>query len=142
MSTKKILAEEDVPEVQRFLAVQSRIENLKEGYPEVFEELGMLVEEYNAALQAADKILRAKMASCGPFDMYQTQVKYDADKLYEELGKKDFLAHGGKISTVTKYEVDKPRLEAAITSGAIPEEVVKAVREISPRYKKPDPMAI
>lgn len=138
MSQKKVVPESAVPEVQQFLAVREKLHRLKESYPEVFEALDALKQEYNQALEAADKVVRAKQISCGPFDLYQFQTKYDADKLAEELGESEFLRVGGVVKTVKTYDIDKAKLEAHITSGSIDKEVVDHVRTISPRYKKPD----
>lgn len=137
MKAKRV-PETQVPEVQAFLEAREKVERLKEAYPEVFEQLSHLQQEYNAALEAADKAVRAKKISCGPFDCYQMQTKYNAERLFEELGRDEFLKVGGTIKTVTQYDVDKNKLEAHITSGVIPDEVVGAVRDVSPRYKKPD----
>lgn len=134
----KRIPESEVPEVLRFLEAKRKLDALREGYPEVFESLQYISEEYNAAIEAADKILRAKQVSCGPFDLFQTQTTYDPDKLFQELGKEEFLRVGGSIKTVTQYEVDKAKLEAHITSNAIPEDVVKEVRKVTPKFKKPD----
>lgn len=129
--------ESEIREVQDFLEVQAKVQRLKESFPEVFDTLNQLSQEYNAALEAADKKVRALGVSCGPFDCYQTATSYDADKLYEELGKDEFLRVGGVIKTVTKYDVDKAKLEAHITSNSVPTEVVDVVKTVSPRYKKP-----
>lgn len=135
---KSVLSVDEVPEVQHFMEVQSKIERLKEAYPEVFEKLGELAADYNQALEAADKVLRAKKASCGPFTLSSVAVTYDAEKLHEELGRAEFLKVGGQIKTVTKYDVDKAKFEAHSTSGIVPNEVIESVRTVSPRYKKPE----
>lgn len=132
--------EESIREVQDFLEAKAKIDRLKESFPEVFETLDHLKNEYNAALQAADKKVRAMGVSCGPFTVMNTAVTYDADKLFEELGKDEFLRVGGVIKTVTQYEVDKAKLEAHITSNSVPQEVTDVVKKVSPRYKKPSPI--
>lgn len=136
-TTTKRVPEDEIREVQDFLEAQAKIERLKESFPEVFEQLDHLAKEYNSALEAADKKVRALGVSCGPFDCYQTATTYDPDKLYEELGKDEFLRVGGVIKTITQYDVDKAKLEAHITSNSVPAEVVDVVKKVSPRYKKP-----
>lgn len=138
----KRIPETTIPEVEHFLDVRNKVERLKEAYPEVFEQLATLATDYNQALEAADKVVRGKQVSCGPFDLYQWSTTYDAEKLYEELGKDEFLKVGGQIKTVTTYDIDKAKLEARITSGAIPGEVVTIVKKTSPRYKKPEKINI
>lgn len=135
--TKKV-AETDIPEVMHFLAVKKQIDDLKEGYPEVFERLRQLQQDYNQALEAAEKAVRGRQVSCGPFNLYQWQTSLDAEKLYEELGRDEFLKVGGKIQTVTTYDLDKNKFEAHVTAGTIPKEVVDVVKKVSPRYKKPE----
>jgi|HigsolmetaAR202D_1030399.scaffolds.fasta_scaffold01372_4 hypothetical protein len=137
MTTKKV-AETDIPEVMHFLAVKKQIDDLKEGYPEVFERLRQLQQDYNQALEAAEKAVRGRQVSCGPFHLYQWQTSLDAEKLYEELGRDEFLKVGGKIQTVTTYDLDKNKFEAHVTAGTIPKEVVDVVKKVSPRYKKPE----
>lgn len=138
MTKGKTVPENDIPEVKHFLEVQKQIESLKEGYPEVFERLGQLQQDYNQALEAAEKVVRGKQVSCGPFNLYQWQTTLDAEKLYEELGKDEFLKVGGKIQTVTTYDLDKNKFEAHVTAGTVPSEVVDVVKKTSPRYKKPE----
>lgn len=142
MTQNKSLPETAIPEVAAFLEAKERLDRLREAYPEVFEQLSELKDEYNSRLEAADKAVRARKISCGPFVKYQEQTKYDAEKLYDALGREKFLEVGGKTSTVTTYEVDRARLEAHIASGTIDKEVVEDVREVSPRYKKPEKIFI
>lgn len=132
----------EVPEVADFVEAQERIQRLKDAYPEVFEQLAQLKEDYNAKLEAADKAVRAKQISCGPFSLMSVQTKYNADKLYEELGRSTFLAVGGAEKTVTELSVDRARLEAAIAAGKVPQKTVDKVRDTSPRYKKPEKIII
>jgi hypothetical protein len=140
--SQKSLPETEIPEVAAFTEVQRKLNSLKEAYPEVFEHLDSLKEEYNAALEAADKAVRGRRVSCGPFVMYQTQTKYDAEKLYDAVGRDRFLEVGGKMSTITTYEVDRAKLEAHIAAGTIDTETVGSVREVSPRYRKPEKLAV
>lgn len=138
MTKAKTVPENDIPEVKHFLEVQRQVEDLKEAYPEVFERLGQLQQDYNQALEAAEKKVRGLQVSCGPFNLYQWQTSIDVDKLYEELGRDEFLKVGGKVQTVTTYDLDKAKFEAHVTSGGVPKEVVDVVKKTSPRYKKPE----
>lgn len=139
---KNSVPDDAIPEVAAFIEAREKIERFKAAYPEVFEQLAPLVEVYNSTLQSAEKAVRALGVTCGPFVRYQESTKYDPEKLYDAVGHDGFLNVGGKTKTVTVYEVDKSRLEAFISSGALPKEVVEAVRTISPRYKAPDPIKI
>lgn len=139
---QKKIEDHEIPEVVRFNEAREQIEQLYESYPQVFDQLRQLSEEYNSALEAADKAVRARKVTCGPFVMYQTQTKYHAEKLYEEVGRERFFELGGKVNTVTTFELDKAKFEAHVTANAVPAEVVEVVREVSPRYRKPEKISV
>lgn len=128
----------EVPEVRRFLEAQSRINDFKEKHQPLLKELGVLVEEYNASLEDADKTLRAGLLSSGPFDLFSVKRTYNAEKLYNELGEEDFIKMGGTMKKVTKYELNQALFEAMAERGSVPEEVVEAVRKVTPNFHKPD----
>ena len=138
----KTLPESSIPEVAAFVEAKERVDRLKEAYPEVFEQLSILAEDYNSTLEAAFKAVKAKNVSCGPFDRYQEQKKYDASKLYDAVGRERFLELGGKTTTVTEFSVDRARLEASIAASMVPQDVVEEVLIISPRYKQPEKITL
>lgn len=142
MSSRKPVPESTIPEVAVFVEAQERLERFKAAYPDLFEQLDHLVEEHNTALEAADKAVRGQQVSCGPFVMMSSTTKYDADKLFEELGRDKFLEVGGQVKTVTVYDIDKARLEAHLASGIIKPDVVATFRTITPRYKKPEKIVL
>ena len=80
--------------------------------------------------------------SCGPFVLASKVIKYDAEHLYEALGREEFLQAGGTFETITRYGVDKGKFEAMVSKGLIPESVVEEVRTTELRYKKPDPFKL
>lgn len=135
---------EEIPEVLEFLDAQAALEEFKAEHPKIFEEFGHLVDRYNTTLEQAEKNARAQEVKIGPFDAYQVKVSYDAGALYNAIGRDLFLQVGGIINNKTVYDVDKGRLEAAITSPntKIPEEVVKAVRKESVVYHVPAKLVI
>lgn len=141
-TTPKQVAPEDIPEVVQFLEAKEKLDRMREAYPEIFQQLEEVKEEYNSTLQAAEQAVRGKGVTCGPFIHYQTQIKYDADKLYEAVGREAFLELGGQVKTVATFEIDKAKLEAQIAANKVPADVVKAVKEVSPRYKKPEKISI
>jgi hypothetical protein len=144
MQKRKIeeLPEADVPEVIEFLDAQDAVKAFKEEHAAVFEQMGQLVERYNAALQQADQACRAKQVSCGPFILKHFSTKYDAEKLFNAVGRDQFLQWGGKLDTKTVYEVDRGRLEAIIAQGKLPATTVEEVRKETPNYHKPDALVI
>jgi hypothetical protein len=137
-STRKPVPENTIPEVAAFIEAELKIERLKAAYPEVFEQFQQLAEEYNTQLESAEKAVRGRGVSCGPFTVMSSTNKYDPDKLFEELGREKFLELGGTVKTITVYDVDKARLEAHIAAGAVPDAVLGETRTIVHRYKKPE----
>jgi len=134
---------EEVPhEVKEFLEAQDRIIRYREAHPDVFETYEELASTYNDKLEAADKVVRGGALSVGPFEKYQVQNSYDADKLFEEVGMEKFLAMGGTIKTKAVYEVDPNRLKAAIAQGTVPADVVKKVHKETPKYHKPQKLVV
>jgi hypothetical protein len=129
--------EDFVPELKAFRTAQKNLYQFKKDNPDFFEILQELVDKYQAAKDLAYKAVHAKGVSCGPFVLAcKPVVKYDADKLYEEMGRDFFFAIGGKELQVTKYEIDKVMAEAALAKNQIPPEVVAKVRTVSLRYNK------
>lgn len=132
----------EVVEVAAYQEVKARYDAFKASNPEFFKHLDALQEEMNQKLQDADKAVRAKEVSCGDFKLYQFQLKYDAEVLLQAVGRDRFLQVGGTMTTQTVYGVDKARVDAAIASGAVTEDIAKRVRVKHPRFHKPEPMVI
>jgi hypothetical protein len=131
------LPAEAIPEVSAYLDVQEQLMALRVDNPDVFRQFDDLVEQHNTALEAAEKVVRLKGISCGPFDNYSTKINNDADKMYEELGEELFLQCGGSVSKKTVYAVDKNRVEAAIASGKIPQECLAEFQTTARTYHIP-----
>lgn len=127
----------EIPEVQELEDLRQEIEALKARNPDVFMLLSDLVDRYNAALEVADKAVRERGVSCGPFDNFSVAVKYDPVKMFDELGEDLFLQVGGSTTTVTEYVIDAKRVEAAIAGKKIPDECVEHFRKIEKKYHKP-----
>jgi hypothetical protein len=117
------------------------IDALKAEHPTIFMQYNDLVDRYNAVLEEAEKDVRTKGVSCGEFENYSTSVKYNPDKMFEELGEEMFLANGGTMNTKTVYEVDPKKVEAAIAGKTIPEECVDNFREVRRNYRKPSKLS-
>jgi len=127
-----------IPEVQAFETAKRELEEFKAAHEAFYNDLVRLLDIYNAARDAADKVVRAQQVSCGPFQLAaRPSVSYDAEKLYEEMGEPFFFAHGGKVENKPVYVVNKPQVEAAIAAGLVPDEVVESVRRINVRYHTP-----
>jgi hypothetical protein len=127
----------EVGAVEEYILAREALDKFMEEFQEIFDIYKDMAEHVNDAMERADKDVRARNVSCGPWDKYQVQTKYDAKALYEAMGRDDFLAVGGKVSTVSKYDVDKAKVNASIDRGLIPPEVAAEIRIKSPRYKAP-----
>lgn len=134
----------EMTEVLEFLDAKAAIEEFKDMHAVVFTQFADLVERYNSTLEQAEKAARQQEVKCGPFDAYQVTVKYDATALYNAVGRDLFLKIGGIINEKTVYDVDKGRLEAAITSpnSKITDEVVKTVRKETVTYHVPPKLVV
>ena len=132
----------NVPAVIEVLDAQDALNAFKEEHAAVFEQLEGLVSRYNSAIENADKVCRAQKISCGPFQLYQFSTKYDAEALYNAVGRDTFLTVGGKISTKTVYDVDKGALEAAIAQARISNDVIEQVRKETPAFHAPKPVVL
>lgn len=128
----------EIEEVQEFVDLEQEIAHLKAENPEIFMQLADLVDRRNTALERAEKIVRAKGITCGPFENYTAVAKYDAQKMYDELGHDMFLKVGGKIGQVTQYSVDKAQLELSLAQNKIPGECVEQFRSVQKNYHVPD----
>lgn len=133
---------DQIPEVAAFQEVKARYDAFRASNPEFFNFLDALEEEFNQKLQAADKAVRSKNASCGDFHLYSYQTKYNPEELLQAMGREKFMQVGGTMTTQTVYGVDKARVDASITSGDIPAEVASKVRIKQPRYHKPDKLVV
>lgn len=133
---------ESIPEVAAYQDAKARYDAFRAANPEFFQYLDALQEELNQKLQAADKTVRARNVSCGDFELYQFQTKYNAEELLQALGRDRFLQVGGTMTTQTVYGVESARVDAAIACGDIPAEVAERVRIKSPRFHKPDPLVV
>lgn len=130
-----------IPEVAAYEEAKQMLDAFRAVNEQVFSTYADLVDDLNQKREAADKVVRAQEASCGDWDLYQYQTKYDAKALFEALGRDGFLAVGGKLKKVTEYDVDKAKVKMAISSKQIPEEVAEAVVTVSPRYHAPKPVS-
>jgi len=133
----KTIAPEELKKVNHFLEIQDRIEDFKEKHKAVFEQFEELVQEYNTALEDAEKEVRLRGVNCGPFVVCGEQTQVNVDKLYDELGENNFLTVGGTLETKRVLSVDKKRFAAMVDSNSIPKEVVETCFSRSLKYKVP-----
>lgn len=140
------MAEEEkievLPEVDRFIEAQAKLEAFKEKHPKFFKELYELMNEYNESLEAGSMAARATQNTHGPFVREKLVTKYDAEKLYDALGLDGFLRHGGSVETVSKYTVDKQRFESLVAAGVIPKTLREDIVTVTPHYKKIEKLVV
>lgn len=103
----------------------------------VFKMFSELADEVEQKRQVADQTIRGTKASFGPWELFSEQRKYKPQELYNLVGEQMFLALGGRLVQTQTYEIDKEKVELAISSKQIPEEIVPSIREITPKYRSP-----
>lgn len=134
-----VLDPSEIPEVAEYMVADEElkefIEQIQETNPEVLETLRELTERRNAALEAADKTVRAREAACGPFLVHIVKTTYNAEALYDALGEEKFTQLGGTVTKKPVYEIDGKRLEAAIAMGKLSAEIVAAVKTRQVQFK-------
>ncbi len=131
-----------IAEVQELNDIKVELEQFKAEHADIFMQYKDLVDRYNTALEAAEKEVRSQGVTCGDFENYSVSVKYIPEKMFEELGEEMFLANGGSTVQKTEYKVDNKKVEAAIASGAIPDECVDNFREVRRNYHKPEKLSV
>ncbi len=131
-----------IAEVQELNDIKVELDHFKAEHADVFVQYKDLVDRYNTALEAAEKEVRSQGVTCGDFENFSVSVKYNPEKMFEELGEAMFKANGGTTSTKTEYKVDVKKVEAAIASKSIPEECVDNFREVRRNYHKPEKLSV
>lgn len=132
---------DQLPKVKEFVAAKTRLDAFKELHGPIFERYGQLVEEYNRALEDADKDVRARKVSSGPFAVHTAYDAVDALALYETVGATRFKELGGEVKEERKYTIDKTRFFAAVSKDEVKDEVVQVVVKNVVTYKKPEPIS-
>jgi hypothetical protein len=133
---------EQLPEVGQFVNADERVKAFKEVHADLFGEYQQLVNERNTLWQQADQAVRSQAVSCGPWDRYSETVKYDADALYEAVGRDEFLRLGGTIKTVQQRNIDRDHIKVRIEAGELNAEVVDRVRKVTGTYHAPKKMEL
>ncbi len=131
------------PEVEAFIEAAEKYERVKAFYSEAVEAITSMQEEYNSALDAAEKAVREDGTSQGPFHMSSKREKVNAEELHRILGEDRFLAVGGTITTERVYKMDLAVLKSKIAIKVVSDAEVKPA--ISPSYvyrNKPTPISL
>jgi len=122
----------EVPEVAELVEFDNK-------YRDQLSLLRNLMEERSILFEAAEKAVRARGVSCGPFELISQTDKINWEKLYEYFGRKLFMdLLDGKINKVVKFSGDTNKAKAAAIRKEIPEEVWQDAHTQISRYRKED----
>lgn len=131
---------DDVAEVAAFVIAEEELseflEDVKRNHPGVLETLAHLTERRNAVLEAAQKEVKARQAPCGPFEVHNVAMIYDAEALYNAVGEEAFLTLGGSKETKVELKIDGKRFDAAVTFKKLPAELIDQVRKRRVSFKE------
>jgi len=131
-----------VPEVQRFVDAESRLQQFIEQNVELMDALADLVEQRNDALQDADSAVRAMCAregrgiDCGPFKFKHFSERVDAERAFDALARDRFTLLGGAVKQVPSYVIEKALVVRAIESGEVTREEAEEFYSKVPNYHK------
>lgn len=134
LSTEEKAAAEAVREYEIAVKV---LDMFKIDHSKIFTEYNSLEEDVEQKRQVADKLVRSTGKSCGPWEAFTEQKTYNAQELYNLMGEEKFLALGGVLREETIYDVDKSKIDIAISQKLIPKEVAEVIRKITPKYRAP-----
>lgn len=135
--TAEVVPPKSIPEVAAFLKVQRELAKLREHFPTAYAKLLALADVYNPTLEAADKAVRTRAVTCGPFEVKDFARKLDVEQLVDLLGRGEFVRHGGVIATAETFALDLARFEGLVARGVVTEEIERRVLKHIPRYSKP-----
>lgn len=136
----KTVDPDQVPEVAGYEQAMRVLDFFRDSNRATFEEYAILAGEANQKLEAAAAVVRSRQINCGDFKVHSTSVKYDVGKLQALIGKEAFMELGGVSKTQVSWDIDRARLETAVDTGKLSEDVVEAVRTISVSFKMPKPL--
>jgi hypothetical protein len=125
----------DIPEVAAYLETRDRLDAFRDEHAGVLRTFAALAERHNAALEAADKAVRTRGVSSGPFVAYSLQTRYDLDLLAARLGAAKWKALGGRFEQ--RAILEKTRLDALLERNAISEALAIEARTETLAYRKP-----
>lgn len=131
-----------VRELDRFERAKSRLALLRHANEGFFEELEGAVEEYNDSREQAEQAVRGRGVSMGDFKISREFDEFDADKLFELVGRDKFLEWGGAEKTERRLSVDKVKLRSYVTAGKVPKAVVDQILTKQRQYTTPKPLRL
>lgn len=133
---------ESIPEVAAFEEAKTQLEAFRVHNKPFFEVLDALVQQYNAALSAAEKEVRSLKCSSGDFVYYQNTTKVDGDLLCSRIGLAEFLAIGGTVEEKRTYKIKPADVARAVNAGRIVAHVQEECVTSSATYHVPKPVVL
>lgn len=130
------------PQVSNNIKELERFQKAKEALEDALVPLQPLIEEYNDALEETEGAVRARGVSIGDFKIVREYDEYDADKLFELVGREKFLEWGGTEKTERKLGIDKTKLRSFIAAGKVPKSVVQQIHKRQRNYSMPKPLKL
>ena len=136
------LAPSRVTEVSALVKAADALEAWKAKHPEAAAELVELAGLYNPALKAAQKVLKLRLVSCGPIELYQFRRKDNAQVLLDAVGRQKFPSLGGVLKPVEELSIDRERFDLAVAQERVDAALVAKVVKFEPAFHAPDEIVL
>lgn len=125
------------PEIMAFEESDRMLRQFEIKYQKFMEEYRARVADWNATREAADKIVRAKKISCGKWQRFSEETRFDYAAMYDTLGRERYLELGNTLSTITTYGGDNDRMKGIIAKGEIADDVAATFTTVIGKYHAP-----
>jgi hypothetical protein len=122
-------------EVQAFLRQREALDAWKKKHGKAILELAAIMVKYNPCLNAAEKVVRERKVTCGPFQLKRFDPDRDAGALEKVLGRKEFERRGGEIHE--EATLDNALFDALLSQNVLSEDDAEKVLTWKPIYDKP-----
>lgn len=127
----------DVPEIMHFEEEDRMLRQFEIKHQKFMEEYRARVAAWNAAREVADKAVRSAKVSCGKWERFSDETRFDYAAMYDTLGRERYLELGNSLSTVTNYGGDNDRMKGIIAKGEIAEDVAAGFTTVIGKYHSP-----
>lgn len=137
-----------IPEASRYIEAEDKLQEFIAAHQKEMDELSVLVEQRNEALQEANDAIRGLCVewgvgiNCGPFRFKHFMRKVNFEKMFDTLGKDDFSRFSGAVKTVPSYTGDRDTVLRAIDTAEIPPEQADEFYSSIPTYVKIEPLVL
>jgi len=125
------------PEIMAFEESDRMLRQFEIKHAKYMEEYRARVADWNKTREAADKVVRAKKISCGKWERFTEETRFDYAAMYDTLGRDRYLELGNTLSTITTYDGDNDRMKGIIAKGEIAEDVAAGFTTVIGKYHAP-----